>query len=129
MIVITALGLIVISPSMAMAQQVNVFDEVCKRGGNDSAACKDGKQNQTDDNNALYGPNGILSKIINTVTIIVGIAAVISIIIAGFTMITSGNNPQEVTKAREMIIYALLAIVIATMAQVIIRFIISRVLS
>jgi hypothetical protein len=40
--------------------------------------------------------------------------------------ITSGNNPQEVNVAREMIIYAIVAIFVAASAQIIVRFWLSR---
>ena len=44
--------------------------------------------------------NTTLTTIINIFSIIVGVVAVIMIIIAGLQFITSGGNPQSVSKAR-----------------------------
>ena len=115
-------------PSTAGA--VDVFPkEVCDQNkgenSNNSTVCQtDNKLGPNE--NPLFGPKGVLTRIINVLSIVVGIAAVIGIIISGMRFITSGSNPQEVTKAREGIIYALVALVVAVMAQVLVRFIISK---
>lgn len=120
---VMTLGL-ALTPAVAGAQQVNPFEEVCQGGkAANSAACKDQQAARKD--NPVYGPNGFLTKIINVLSILVGIAAVIGIIIGGFRFITSGNNPQEVTKAREIVLYALIGVVVAVLAQIIVRFFLS----
>ncbi len=86
------------------------------------AACQDSAGNT----NPLYGKDGIITKIINILTIIVGIAAIFTIIFAGLKFITSGSNPQEVSKAREMIIYAVIGVFIAAIAQAIVRLVLSK---
>lgn len=109
------------------AQKVDVFNKVCRGGAANTAACKDSKAGKN--GNPIYGPNGIITIIVNVISIIVGIAAVIGIIMAGFKLMTAGSNPQEVTKAREMILYAIVALVIVALAQAIIRFFINKVLT
>lgn len=93
---------------------------------NKSAVCTD-KRAGGGDNNPITGPGGILTKIINLLTVIVAIVAVITIILAGLKYITSGSNPEDVKNARERVIYAVIALVIAGMAQFLVRYIIGKV--
>lgn len=116
-------------PAGASAQSsVDVLDDICRKKP-DASACVDRVKNPTDNRqNPIYGPNGIITKVVNVLTIIVGIVAVISIIFAGFRFITSGNNPQEVTKARELIIYAIVGLLVAAFAQILVRYVLDNVL-
>lgn len=111
-------------PASAMAQDVDVFSDVCKKQPN-ASVCKSKEAVRND--NPVYGPNGIITKIVNLITLIVGIAAVISIMFAGFRMITSGDNSEEVTKARELIIYALIGLLVAAFAQIIVRLVLFKI--
>jgi len=77
------------------------------------------------------GDNGgqltnVLHTIINVFSAIVGIVAVIMIIVAGLQFITSNGNPQNISKARMSLIYALIGIVIVVLAQVIVHFVFSQ---
>ncbi len=56
----------------------------------------------------------------------IGIVSVLVIIIAGFTMVTSGNNPTSVAKARNAILFAGIGIIISIAAFAITQFIIGR---
>lgn len=67
-----------------------------------------------------------IERIINIVTIIVGIIAVILIIINGLRMITSNGDSNNITAARNGIIYALVGLVIVALAQFIVRFVVSK---
>lgn len=110
----------------APVSAVDVFenDSVCqdKNGANQSAVCSDKK----DRGNPLTGPEGILTRIISLLAIIVGIVALIMIILGGLKFITAGNNPQEVQNARERVIYALIALAIAGLAQAMVQFVLSK---
>lgn len=129
------LALILLTPLLmfayaGQAQAVDVFDKnVCRDKAKDSVVCKD--KEITDKNgtqeNPIFGSNGILTKITNILTAVVAIVAVIVIILAGLKFITSGNNPQEVSNARSSVIYAAIALIIAGLAQAIVRFIIDRI--
>jgi hypothetical protein len=110
---------------------VDVFDKnVCSRPqSSGSTVCQD-KAQRDDGNgntqNPLFGPQGVLTKIINLLSVVVGIAAIIMIIWAGMRMVTSGTNPQDVSNARERIIYAAIALVVAAVAQVLVRYVIGN---
>lgn len=77
--------------------------------------------------NPLFGPDGILTKVINIISILVGIASVIMVMIGGFKFITSGNTPQNIANARETVIYAILGLIVAISAQVLVRYVLSQV--
>ncbi len=111
-------------PASAIAADVDVFGDICQRNNQQSSACED---KNLGGQNPIYGPDGFITKIVNIISIMVGIAAVISIILAGAKFVSSGNNPEEVTKAREYIQYALIALVVAALTQAMVRLILSRI--
>ncbi len=70
--------------------------------------------------------NCILTKIINILSVIVGVIAVIMIIIGGFRYITSGGKQESVTGAKNTILYAIIGLIIVALAQVIVRFVLTK---
>lgn len=66
-----------------------------------------------------------LGDIVNIISIIVGIAAVIMIVIGGFKFITSGGDASAVKSARSTIIYALVGLIVVLLAQVIVQFVLN----
>lgn len=70
--------------------------------------------------------NSTLQRIINLITIIVGIVAVIMILFNGFRFITSGGDANQVASARNGLIYAIVGLVVVAFAQIIVRFVINR---
>lgn len=75
----------------------------------------------------LTGNNGIIVKATNLIALIAGIAAVIIIIIAGISFITSSGDASKVSRARESIIYASVGLVVIVLARAIITFVVSKV--
>ena len=71
--------------------------------------------------------NTLIQQVINVLSAIVGIVAVIMIIIGGFRYITSGGSPDKVTSAKNTILYGLIGLIIVALAQVIVKFVISKV--
>lgn len=72
-----------------------------------------------------HSVNQIVGQVVNVLSIIVGIAAVFVLIFAGFRFITGGSDPNTVKSAREMIIYAIVGIFIAAIAQLIVHFVLN----
>lgn len=68
----------------------------------------------------------LITTVINFLSLVVGVVAVIMIIIGGFKYITSGGDSGNVTGAKNTILYALIGIIIVVLAQVIIRFVIGQ---
>jgi hypothetical protein len=71
--------------------------------------------------------NDLVTKIVNILSVIVGIVAVIMIIIGGFKYITSGGDSNRVASAKNTIIYAIVGLIIVALAQVIVRFVLSNI--
>ncbi len=71
--------------------------------------------------------NNLLTKIINVISLLVGVVAVIMIIIGGFRYITSGGDTTKVGSAKNTILYGLIGLVIVALAQVIVRFVLKQV--
>jgi hypothetical protein len=70
--------------------------------------------------------NRIVHTIVNLLSALVGIVAVIMIIIGGFRYITSGGNDTSVTAAKNTILYAIIGLVVVALAQIIVRFTLSK---
>jgi len=68
----------------------------------------------------------IIALAINILSLIVGVAAVIMIIINGLKFITSNGESAAVASAKNGIIFAIIGLVIVALAQVIVRFVVNR---
>lgn len=77
--------------------------------------------------NATDSINKIIHTIVNLLSAIVGIVAVIMIIVGGLRYITSGGNDASVTSAKNTILYAIIGLVIVFFAQVLVRFTLSKI--
>jgi len=64
----------------------------------------------------------LTKAIVDILSTIVGIVAVIVIIIAGFKYITSGGEASKIASAKTTLIYALVGLVVVVLAQVIVHF-------
>lgn len=117
MVLVTSLSLTAVFAFAGPVHAEDVFNDVCTKAPN-STVC----QSKNPGSNPITGPNGILTLVISIISIIVGIASVIAIIFAGAKFISSGSNPQEVARAREAIVYAIIGLVIALLAQAIVQF-------
>lgn len=67
-----------------------------------------------------------LSSMLNAVYFVAGIVAVIVIIIAGINYAASGGDASKVSKAKNMLIYSIVGIVVVMSAFVITNFVIGR---
>jgi hypothetical protein len=76
--------------------------------------------------NPIYGPNGIITKVANIIAIIIGIAAVIVIIIAGIQYMVSTGDPTKVNNAKNAILYAIVGLIVAVLARALVVFTVSR---
>jgi hypothetical protein len=64
-----------------------------------------------------------LRTIINIILLIMGAVAVLIITISGFRYIISRGNPQEVAKAKDGILYAVIGLVVIILAFIIVGFV------
>jgi heme O synthase-like polyprenyltransferase len=67
-----------------------------------------------------------IGSILNIVYVVAGIVAVIVIIIAGYTYTTSSGDAGAIKKAKNMILYSVIGIVVIGLAFVITQFVAGR---
>jgi magnesium-transporting ATPase (P-type) len=71
--------------------------------------------------------NNLIRTIVNLLSAVVGIVAVIMIIFGGLRYITSGGNDSSVSGAKNTILYAIIGLIIVALAQVLVRFTLNKV--
>lgn len=71
--------------------------------------------------------NDIIKLVINIFSLIVGVIAVIMIVIGGLKYITSGGDSGNVTGAKNTILYAVVGLVVVALAQIVVRFVLTKV--
>jgi hypothetical protein len=94
-------------------------------GSNTPAICNDNAANSTD--NPLFGPDGILTVSIKIISLIIGIMAIIMMIVNAIKLVTSGGDPKAVASGRDGIIYALIGLLVAVIAQLLVAFVLTEV--
>lgn len=80
-----------------------------------------------DEGGGLGQFNRLIKRIINLLSVIVGVVAVIMIIVGGLRYITSGGSDTSVTGAKNTILYAIIGLIIVALAQVLVRFVLRQV--
>jgi len=74
----------------------------------------------------LVGQGGIITKISNAILAVVGVLAVLFLILGGVQYITSAGNPDNVAKAKNTILYAVIGLIFVILSFAIVNFIITR---
>ena len=75
----------------------------------------------------LVGPDGVFTKISNTLLLVIGIISVIMLIYGGFRYIVSGGDNKKVTDAKNTILYDIIGLIISLLAYAIINFVIAAI--
>ncbi len=120
---VVASGLLFFSlPAGAQVTQQDINNGLCS-GANLQITSGGGCDNGA----ATLTLNNIIRRIINILSAVVGIVAVIMIIVGGFRYITSGGSDTSVTSAKNTILYAIIGLVIVALAQILVRFTLSKI--
>jgi len=90
-------------------------------------ACEAAGQQNCTPAQAAGSLNDTIASVINLLSVLVGVAAVIMIIIGGFRYITSAGDSTKVTSAKNTIIYAIIGLIIVALAQLIVHFVLNKV--
>jgi hypothetical protein len=69
------------------------------------------------------GFTNILNTVVTILSIIAGAAAIIMIVISALRFITSGGDSNKVSSAKSALIYAIIGIAVAALAQIIVHFV------
>lgn len=99
----------------------SLFGDACEN--NPSATVCDDARNS---GNPLWGSGSIAEIVVNILSLIIGVAAVIVIIIAGIQYMLSTGDPTKVNNAKNAILYALVGLVVAVLARFLVNFVVSR---
>lgn len=75
----------------------------------------------------LVGPDGVFTKISNTMLLVIGIISVVMLIYGGFRYIISGGDNKKVADAKNTILYAIIGLIISLLAYAIINFVITAI--
>ncbi len=117
------LGFTMFGNTVASAQQ----DELCSGANLSLSSVKKGDCDSKGTNSQESKLNNMIKNIVNFISVIVGVVAVIMIIYGGFRYITSGGDSAGVGAAKNTIIYALVGLIIVALAQVIVKFVLSKI--
>jgi cytochrome bd-type quinol oxidase subunit 2 len=91
----------------------------------DTTACANADETQPGGANDKV--NKTITLVINIFSIVVGIVAVIMIVLGGLKYITSSGDSNNITSAKNTILYAIVGLVVVALAQFIVRFVLGKV--
>ncbi|NTU69411.1 hypothetical protein HGB13_01085 [bacterium] len=66
----------------------------------------------------------LIGKISNAILSIVAVLAILFLILAGFQYVTSAGNPDQITKAKNTALYAIIGIIVALVAWAVVKFVV-----
>lgn len=117
--------------SMIMAIVIGFSIPVFAQNSNDASAKDAVCESLGQASSAECGSSGgdidnILRTVLNILSFVAGVIAVIMIIIAGVRFITSQGDSSSVAGARQTVIYAIVGVVIVLISQVIVRFVLTE---
>jgi hypothetical protein len=121
-------AVLAISFNFVAVGAVDVLEPTCQHfSGDKPGICQDNEDAQNAGDDLLFGPKGILTIIINIFSLVLGVAAVIVIFIASVRFITSNGDPQTIATSRNTIIFAILGLALASLAQLIVRLVLTKI--
>lgn len=107
------------------AMAVNVFSNCGQSSANGSPdVCNDASsQKSSNKQNPIIN---IIKQAINVISFIIGIGAVIGIVVSGIRIMVAGGDSQAVATARTALIYSLVGLAVAAVAQAIVAFVLGN---
>jgi len=126
--ILSIMGAFFLLPASAVAQ-FNPLEEACNESTNTasgSSTCVEAEQQGS--TNPITGPGGVIATVGRVISIIVGVAAIIMLIIGGFSFVTAGGSTDTLAKARKRVIYSIVGLVVAALSWTIISLVTDRLL-
>ncbi len=117
-IVLSLLLTAVLAPAQALAAYNPLGGVDCSGPARSSTVC------QSDGGDPVTGSNGVLLRVTRLLAIIAGIAAVIVMVIAGIYYITSSGDANQISQAKNTIIYAAIGLIVIVVSQGVISLIV-----
>ena len=107
-------------PLSAQAATIGGLQELCGIDANKSSdICKDYLKS-TDNQVGL-----LIARVLKTMLFIIGALSVVMIVYAGFNFVTSAGDSGKVNKAKGVILYAVIGLVVSLLAYAIVSFVTS----
>lgn len=100
------------------ASAADVF-QICSQGGQRTDVCQDA-------NNSGNPFIKTLRTAISILALLIGIAAVGTLIFGGLKLITAQGDASAIKNARDTVIYALVGLAVAALAQAIVAFVLNK---
>ena len=107
----------------ALAQGFQPYDGFAAASKEDSCAALHELDSTKDCGSGSASIGHLIGSIINILSLTVGIAAVIMIIISGFKYVTSGGDSNSISSAKSTLTYALIGLLVASLAQFLVHFV------
>ena len=89
-----------------------------------TSVCQDVQQQSSSSGNLIIG---IIKDVIDVLSVLVGSAAVIIIIVSGIRFVLSGGDSNAVASAKSGLIAAVIGIVVVALAQTIVIFVLNNI--
>lgn len=119
-----SLGVPVMAPAIVNAAPCNSIGTAINTGinsatgSNSGGGCGSGA-------NLTSGVGSIAKTVVNLFSVVVGVISVIMIIYAGFRYVTSGGDSNNVSGAKNTLIYAIVGLVIVAISQLIVHYVLN----
>jgi hypothetical protein len=126
LLIIVILGLSIVAGSLLAPGYVEAGPGLFDPAKQDLCDASQISDQKADCSGASGEVDSVVQTIINILSLIIGIVAVVMIIINGLRFITSGGDANAVNSARNGVIYALVGLILVGVAQFIVRFVLSR---
>lgn len=114
-------GLSLAATPVAAQTVTDPLADACRQGAQSSSVCQ-----QRPNGNPIFGDKGIVTRITQIVTVVVGVAAVIMIIVGSLKYVLSSGDPTRMESAKNTVLFAVIGLVIAISAQAIVLFVLRR---
>ena len=114
---------LMLAPSTVFAANCNTITQKVYNGTNAATGSSSTCGSSTD--TISSGVKSIAITVIDILSLVVGIVAVIMIIYGGFRYITSGGESGSVSSAKNTLIYAIVGLILVALAQVIVHWVLN----
>jgi hypothetical protein len=121
-LILLTLALVACVPSFvpvavhAQAVSQETKNTACEAIGNAGGDCSTGEG----------GISSLIASIVNILSWVVGVAAVIMVLVGGFRYVTSAGDTNAISAAKNTILYAIIGLVIALLSQGLVRFVLNK---
>jgi len=114
----TEAGSVTVAPPAASSSKADACNGLSQLNGGTSADCSNlGDQGG--------GVPKVIKAVVEILSFVVGVVAIIMIVVSGLKFMTSGGDAQKAATAKTTLTYALVGLAVAALAQVLVRFVLS----